>query len=170
MILNTSKIKTEALLLFCKDIILTYKDTHNELFDMNDEFKEFIDKNTNEILRELYKVTKPDDFYFRQKDNSHVKAVLRSYNYLNKSLNKELENGKLFNPSMLYFSLLATWFAELQKESKSKEYIYFIIYPYAIVYDKLLLNLSNVEFKKLNIAMISIAERVILDFDRYRFN
>jgi hypothetical protein len=169
MILNISKIKTEALLLFCKDIILSYQSLNNDLFDIDDELKIFIENNTNEILRQLNYLTKPHDFYLRQQNSAHVKAILLAYEYLNKTLNKYLENGKAFNPSMLYFSLLASWFAELQKESRSKEYIYFIIYPYAIVYDKLLLNLTNKEFKALNISMITIAEKVILEFDRYKF-
>lgn len=170
MIINTSKIKTEALLLFCKDIIISYQNTNNDVFDVNSELKEFIEKNTNEILRELNKVTKTHDFYLRQRNSVYTKAILLSYEYLNKSLNKYLENGKAFNPSMLYFSLLATWFAELQKESRTKEYIYFILYPYSIVYDKMLLNIENAEFKALNISMITIAEKVVLGLDKYKFN
>lgn len=170
MIINTSKIKTEALLLFCKDIIISYQNTNNDVFDVNSELKEFIEKNTNEILRELNKVTKTHDFYLRQRNSVYTKAILLSYEYLNKSLNKYLENGKAFNPSMLYFSLLATWFAELQKESRTKEYIYFILYPYSIIYDKMLLNIENAEFKALNISMITIAEKVVLGFDKYKFN
>ena len=170
MILNTSKIKTEALLLFCKDIILSYQETNQDLFAVDNEVKVFIQKNMQEILRELYKATKPNDFYWAKKEHTYVKAVLRSYEYLNKALNEELEKGKAFNPSMLCFSLLASWFAELQKESRSKEYIYFILYPYALVYDKLLLNITNQEFKALNIAMISVAEKVVLRLDRYKFN
>lgn len=170
MILNTSKIKTEALLLFCKDIIISYQKTNHELFEISEELQEFIEKNTQEILRELNKVTKPHDFYLRQRNSVYTKAILLSYEYLNKSLNKYLENGKAFNPSMLYFSLLATWFAELQKEARSKEYIYFILYPYAIVYDKMLLNISNKEFKALNVSMITIAEKVVLGLNQYKFN
>ncbi|MFA7082946.1 MAG: hypothetical protein WC141_00260 [Arcobacteraceae bacterium] len=170
MILNTSKIKTEALLLFCKDIILSYQNKNIELFDAKIEFKEFIEKNINEILRGLQKVTKPHEFYWRQPQNTHTKAILLSYNYLNEIINKELENGKAFNPSMLCFSLLSTWFAELQKESRSKEYIYFLLYPYALVYDKLLLNIDNLEFKRVNISMITVAEKIVLKLDKYRFN
>ena len=170
MILNISKIKTEALLLFCKDIILSYQNSNNDLFDMNDELKAFIEKNIHEILRELNKVTKPYDFYLRQRNSVYTKGILLSYDYLNKELSKYLKNGKAFNPSMLCFSLLATWFAELQKESRSKEYIYFILYPYAIAYDKMLLNISNQEFKALNVSMISIAEKVVLGLDKYKFN
>jgi hypothetical protein len=70
---------------------------------------------------------------------------------------------------MLYFSLLAVWFKELNKESRSKEYIYFILYPYANVYDKLLVEIKNKEFKVLNIKMLELAEEIIYKFDRYSF-
>ena len=70
---------------------------------------------------------------------------------------------------MLYFSLLALWFKELNKESKSKEYIYFILYPYSNVYDKLLVEIKDKEFKLLNIKMIELAEKVIYNFDKYSF-
>jgi hypothetical protein len=70
---------------------------------------------------------------------------------------------------MLYFSLLAVWFKELDKESKSKKYIYFTIYPYGNVYDKLLLNIKDESFKKLNISMIEIAEKIIYRVDRFSF-
>jgi hypothetical protein len=59
------------------------------------------------------------------------------------------------------------WFKELGKESKSKEYIYFLLYPYSITYDKLLLNIKDEKFKVLNIKMIDIAERVILKYNKY---
>ena len=70
---------------------------------------------------------------------------------------------------MLYFSLLALWFKELNKESRSKEYIYFILYPYSNVYDKLLVEMKNKEFKALNIKMIELAEKIIYKFDKYGF-
>ena len=70
---------------------------------------------------------------------------------------------------MLYFSMLATWFAELQKESKSKQYIYFIIYPYANVYDKLLVNIKDQAFKNMNIEMINIAEKIVIGLNHYKF-
>ena len=70
---------------------------------------------------------------------------------------------------MLYFSLLAVWFKELNKESRSKEYIYFLLYPYSQVYDKLLIEIKNKEFRALNIKMIELAENVIYKFDKYNF-
>lgn len=169
MILNISKIKTEALLLFCKDIILTYKDAHESFFDVNEETHQYINSITQDILKQLKIVTKSHEYYLKNRDNSRVKAILLSYEYINKALSKELENGKPFNPSMLYFSMLATWFAELQKESRSKEYIYFIIYPYANVYDKLLVNIKDKEFRALNASMVNIAEKIVLGLNQYKF-
>jgi len=65
--------------------------------------------------------------------------------------------------------MLAVWFKELDKESKSKEYIYFTIYPYANVYDKLLVNIKDEKFKRLNIEMIELAEKVVFDLDKVSF-
>lgn len=169
MILNISKIKTEALLLFCKDIILSYQNSQELIFDINTQTYEYMNGITEDILKQLNNVTKPHEYYLNNRTNSRVKAVLLSYEYLNKALSKELQDGKAFNPSMLYFSILATWFAELQKESKSKEYIYFIIYPYANVYDKFLVNIKDEKFKKLNIEMITIAEKIVLGLNHYTF-
>ncbi|NQY95448.1 MAG: hypothetical protein HRT43_14875 [Campylobacteraceae bacterium] len=169
MILNTSKIKTEALLLFCKDIILSYKDKEDAYFNVNDEVKSYVNGVTDDFLKQLHISTRPNDFYLRQKNNSKIKAILEAYNFLNKNLSLELQNVKTFNPSMLYLSLMATWFAELSKESKSKEFIYFSMYPYADIYDKLLINVKDTNFKALNINMIDIAETIIFRLDNYKF-
>lgn len=169
MILNISKIKTEALLLFCKDIILSYNLRDEVLFDVEEEVKTYINSVTSDILKQLHLCTHPNDFYLKKQRNSRIKAVLSAYNFINKSLSKELQDGKTFNPSMLYLSMMATWFAELSKESKSKEFIYFSIYPYADVYDKLLINIKDVNFKALNISMLDIAERITVKLDNYKF-
>jgi len=169
MILNTSKIKTEALLLFCKDIILSYKQKEDESFDVNDEVKEYVNSVTEDFLKQLQFLTKPNDYYLRQKNNSKIKAILDTYNFINKSLSQELQNRKTFNPSMLYLSLMATWFAEYSKESKSKEFIYFSMYPYADIYDKLLINVKDTNFKALNISMIDTAEKIIYKLNNYKF-
>ena len=168
MIINLSKIKTEALLLLCKDIIISYENSEDENFFINDEIKNYIKNISKEILQELKKVTRDNEFYIdNRSSSSRVKEILKAYNFLNEQLSKEFKEGMEFNPSMLYFSFLAMWFKELGKESKSKEYIYFLIYPYTNVYDKLLLNIKDEKFKILNIKMIEIAERVILKYDKY---
>ncbi len=170
MILNTSKIKTEALLLFCKDLILSYKDKDIKLFDINDEINEYIKNISDDMLKQIENVTQTSDLYIKNRKHFRIKAVLDVYNFVNKEISKELFQDKPFNPAMLYFSLLAVWFKELDKESKSKEYIYFLIYPYTSVYDKLLVNIRDENFKMLNISMIGIAERVIIKLDKLTFN
>lgn len=170
MILNISKIKTEALLIFCKDIILSYNLKEDIHFNVDENTKEYINSVTNDILSQLQIITQPNEFYLNKQSNSRTKAVLAAYNFINKTLSNELQDGKTFNPSMLYLSLMATWFSELSKESKSKEFIYFSMYPYADVYDKLLINIKDIRFKTLNICMIDLAEKIIYKFDNYKFN
>lgn len=167
MIINLSKIKTEALLLLCKDIITSYENIEDENFEIEDEIKIYIKDISKDILKELKKVTKENDYYLKNKNSYTIPAILQSYNFLNLELSKEFKEGSAFNPSMLYISLLSMWFKELGKESKSKEYIYFLLYPYSIIYDKLLLNIKDEKFKILNIKMVDIAERVILKYDKY---
>ena len=167
MIINLSKIKTEALLLLCKDLISSYENSEDIDFLIDENIKKYIDDVSADILKELKKVTRDNDFYIKNKSSSRVNAILKAYNFINKELSREFQDSVEFNPSMLYISLLAMWFKELGKESKSKEYIYFLIYPYSNVYDKLLLNIKDEKFKILNIKMIDIAERVILKYDKY---
>lgn len=173
MILNLSKIKTEALLLFCKDLIDSYKDKEEDLFDIDVLTSQYIDDISKDMYKQMGNVTFPNDYYIKNRTHYRIKAVLKAYNFINKELTKEFEQNKgtakLFNPAMLYFSLLAVWFKELDKESKSKEYIYFIIYPYANVYDKLLINIKDEKFKQLNISMLEIAEKIIYKLDRVSF-
>jgi len=169
MILNLSKIKTEALLLFCKDLIASYKDKEEDIFDIDKDIDKYITEISTDMYKQMQNCTFPNDYYMKNSKHYRVKAVLESYNFINKELTSELQNGKVFNPAMLYFSLLAVWFKELDKESRSKEYIYFTIYPYANVYDKLLINVKNEKFKALNISMIELAEKVIYKLDKYSF-
>ena len=172
MILNLSKIKTEALLIFCKDLISSYKDKEEKLFDIDDEIDKYISEISNDMYKQMNNCTFPNEHYIKNRTHYRIKAVLEAYNFINKEITKELsdgEKGKLFNPAMLYFSLLAVWFKELDKESRSKEYIYFTIYPYANVYDKLLVNIKDEQFKRLNIAMLELAERVIYKLDKVSF-
>jgi hypothetical protein len=169
MILNLSKIKTEALLLFCRDLIGAYKNSEDNLFDVDKNIKLFIKTTTDDVLQQIEKTVHPQAFYLRQANNSKIKAILLSYTFINNNLSKELKEGKLFNPAMLYFSLLATWFVELGRESKSKEYLYFSLFPYGEVYDAMLLHTKDINFKGLNVSMIDIAEKIIVKLDSYKF-
>lgn len=168
MVINISKIKTEALLLFCKDLILSYKD-NNDIKEYGLDRDILVEFNNIglTILKEIEKITFSQDYYIRNRKNFRVKAILSCYDFINKEVSKNIKINEEFNPSMLYFSLLTLWFKELNKESTSKEYIYFILYPYFQVYDKFLVNIKNLEFKGLNIKMIELAEKVIFNFDKY---
>ena len=123
----------------------------------------------NNMLKEILKVTQEEKFYLNNRKHYKVKAILDAYNFINQEISKSLKEGDEFNPSMLYFSMLAVWFKELNKESKSKEYIYFLLYPYGHVYDKLLVEIKNEEFKKLNIKMIELAEKIVYKLYNYSF-
>ena len=172
MILNLSKIKTEALLIFCKDLIASYKDSDENFFDVDEDIDKYITDISNDMYKQLSNVTFPNDYYMKNRKHYRIKAVLEAYNFINTELTKEFENEnreKVFNPAMLYFSLLAVWFKELDKEKRSKEYIYFTIYPYSNVYDKLLINIKDEKFKEINISMIELAERVIYKLDSISF-
>jgi len=170
MILNLSKIKTESLLLFCRDLILSYKD--KEDININGVDKELItkfNKISDEMLTQINYVTHSSNYYIKNRKHYKIKAVLDGYNFINKEISKSLENKTAFNPSMLYFSLLALWFKELNKESRSKEYIFFTIYTYGKVYDELLVKIKSEEFKRLNISMLEVAEEVVYNLDAYSF-
>jgi hypothetical protein len=170
MILNLSKIKTESLLLFCRDLILSYKDNVDfENTDLDKDTIENFNNIGNDMLKQIKKVTFSDNYYLENRKTSRIKAILDGYNFINNEISKNLKKNESFNPSMLYFALLALWFKELNKESRSKEYIYFIIYPYSHAYDKLLVEMKNKEYKALNIKMIELAEKVIFRFDKYSF-
>ena len=169
MILNLSQIKTEALLLFCKDLIESYKNIDDINFDIEKDLNSYISSISEDILKQLKIVTFPNDYYLKNNKHYRIKAILKAYNFINKEIDKELKKIKFFNPTMLYFSLLAVWFKELDKESKSKRYIYFTIYPYTNVYDKLLINIKDEKFKLMNIAMIELAEKVVLKLDKISF-
>ena len=168
MILNLSKIKTESLLLFCRDLILSYKDKDDiEKYVMDKDVIEKFNNIGNDMLKQISNVTLPSNYYIQNRKHYRIKAILDGYNFINNEITKNLKQNEEFNPSMLYFSLLAVWFKELNKESKSKEYIYFIIYPYANAYDKFLIEIKDKDFKLLNIKMIELAEKIIYKFDKY---
>ena len=166
MILNLSQIKTEALLLFCKDLIHSYQKNEEQLFAVDLKIDEFMTTVSDDILKNLEATTFPNEHYIKNRNHYRISAVLKAYNFINAEISKELSSGSEFNPSMLYFALLATWFKELGHEAKSKEYIYFLIYPYSNVYDKLLVNIKDEKFKALNIKMIEIAERVVIRLEK----
>jgi len=170
MIVNISKIKTEALLLFCRDLIDSYKNSDLKLFDIDDKLAQFVKDQTLQLYKAINVVVQDSDYYTRNIKVSRIKMIIKGYNFINKTIEKRLKQNSRFNPSMLCFALLSTWFLELDKEDRSKEYIYFTLYPYSDIFDKLLLNVDIAEYKKLNIAMLNIAEDTVFKLNNYRFN
>ena len=165
MILNISKIKTEALLLFCRDLINTYKDVKPKTKSDLDLYYEFETINSD-ILKQLSNILYEPKYYIDNQKNFRVKAILKCYNFISKELEKNLKQNEEFNPSLLYFSILALWFKELNKESTSKEFIFFTLYPYSFIYDKFLIKMSDVEYKIMNIKMIELSEIIVSKYDR----
>ncbi|MEA1915188.1 MAG: hypothetical protein U9N30_07710 [Campylobacterota bacterium] len=168
MVLNLSKIKTEALLLICKDLIVQYQSNDENIYGVDEATVNLINYTTENILQAINSTIHQHSYYIKNARNSRIKAIITSYEFISKELGKELVEGKPFNPAMLYFALLATWFAELEHEKTAKDYIYFTLYPYAQVYDTLLINQTNTQYKALNISMINIAEKVIENLHNYR--
>lgn len=169
MIINSSKVKTEALLLFARDLISSYKNNKDELFTLSTDLKEFVEQRCEQLEKAINVSVQPIDYYVRNQNVSRIAFILRTYEFINKQISKHLKDNSRFNPSMLCFSLLSTWFAELENESNSKEFLYFSIYPYGEIYDKLLLHTNNLEYKNLNIKMLNIAEDVVFKLNSYRF-
>ena len=162
MILNIYDVKTEALLIFCRDLIASYKDNNdNELFNIDNDTILYIQKTTYEINEEIEKIIQPTQYYIQNAKNFGIKEVIKYYNFINAQLNKKLKQNSTFNPTMIYMSLLATWFAEVGYVEKNKKYLYFSLYPFCEVYDKLLLKIKDTNYKALNISMIDIAEDII---------
>jgi len=164
MVLNISKIKTEALLLFCKDLINSYKNAE-PTSNIDKILYEDFQKINEDILEQITNVTNDEKYYISNQKNFRIRAILKCYNFLNNELGKNLKQNEEFNPSMLYFSFLALWFKELDKESRSKEFIYFILYPYTQIYDKFLVKVKDIGYKTLNIKMINLAEKIVYRYD-----
>ena len=169
MIINSSKVKTEALLLFCRDLINSYKDNADEIFDVSKDITEFIENRIAQLNKAINTTVQSIDYYIRNKRVSRIALILKTYEFINKSITKVLSKNTRFNPAMLCFTLLSTWFAELGNEIKSKEFLYFTIYPYGEIYDKLLLDVDNIEYKTLNISMLNMSEKIIFQLNSYRF-
>ncbi len=169
MIINSSKVKSEALLLFCRKLIDTYQNSNDELFNISENIKDFVDDQIKKLQKAINVSIQPNEYYIRNQKVSRISIILKTYDYISKNISKNMKNGDKFNPTMLCFSLLSTWFAELGNGKNDKEYLYFTLYPYSEIYDKLLLNIENTEYKNLNILMLNIAEDTIIKLNNYRF-
>jgi hypothetical protein len=172
MVVNIVSLKTEALLLFSRDLINTYNNEEgnnetNTIFVADEYLKLSIKTHIDNLQKGINALLQPNEYYMRNIGVTRIKLIIKLYNLLNKLVSIHLKNDARFNPSMLLFSMLATWFKELGYENNSKEFIFFSIYPYGEIYDSLLLNVKDLEYKKLNIHMIQIAEDVIIKLDSH---
>jgi hypothetical protein len=169
MIINLSKVKSEALLLFCRELILSYENSDENIFDISEDIKTFIDQQTKQLHKAINVAIQPNDYYMRNMRVSRIAIIIKTYDSINKNISKELAKGDVFNPAMLCFALLSTWFAELSITEDDKEFLYFNIYPYSEIYDKLLLNINDLQYKQLNIKMLQVSENVINKLNNYKF-
>jgi hypothetical protein len=168
MVINLSKVKSEALLLFCRDLIESYKQNNEDTFDIDEDIKQFMDTRVEQLLKAINIPCQPIAYYIRNKQVSRIAMIIKGYDFINKTISKKFEKQQLFNPAMLSFTLLSTWFAELSKCEDDKEFLYFTRYPYGEIYDKLLLEIDNNEFKELNLSMLNIAEDTVIKLNNYR--
>lgn len=167
MIVNISKIKTEALLLFTKELIKSYIYKDEKIFFVDETTTKFIEDKTYDIYKNIIKTIHKDEVY-TSGSNVHSRLVMKYVDFLNRQITKELKMGEPFNPAVLLFSMLATWFLELGHESKSKEYIYFSLFTYGEIYDLMFVTTQDVAYKAMNIKMVDIAERIIYKYDGVR--
>ncbi|NQY22186.1 MAG: hypothetical protein HRT40_12950, partial [Campylobacteraceae bacterium] len=65
MIINLSKIKTEALLLICKDLINSYINEVNTHYKINDDLNAYINNLSKEFLVQVTNSTYPNEYYLK---------------------------------------------------------------------------------------------------------
>ena len=168
MVINLSSVKTEALLLFCRDLIEAYENNSSQIYNVDKDTKEFIALNINDLKRAINVVLQKNEYYIKNARVTRIRIILNYYNQINKLITNKLEKNTQFNPSMLCFSLLATWFKELEHQEKSKEFLYFTLYPYGEIFDALIIKKKDKEYKNLNIKMIEISEYAMIILNQKR--
>lgn len=169
MIIHPLKIKSEALLLFCRDLIESYKTNNENIFSIDQKSVEYIDTQIEQIIKAINISCQPIDYYIRNQKVTRIQYIIKSYQWINTQLHKKMKPNAPFNPSMLCFALLSTWFAELSIGEDDKEFLYFCIYPYSEVYDQLLIHTQSAPYKEMNLLMLQIAEEIIFKFHPFRF-
>ncbi len=125
MILNISKIKTEALLLFCRDLINSYQDQKSTVdYGLDNELSKEFDEIANDMLKNINLVCQPNQYYLDNRNHFRPKAILKAYNEINKLLMNNLKENQEFNPSMLYFSMIQKDLDSLQTMKQEKTFSY----------------------------------------------
>jgi len=166
MVINTASVKSEALLLFCRDLINSYKTTSLDIYNIDEDLKTFISTKIEDVSKAIDVLVQPNNYYIRNIRVINIKIILKYYNFINDEVSRYLQKEPNFNPSMLCFALLSTWFKELEYEKHKKEYIFFGLFPYWEVFDSLIVKSKDLEYKRLNVKMVQIAEDVIVKLDK----
>lgn len=161
MVFDPISLKSEALLLVCRDIIATYENSSENIFQIEEEYRDFVQTHVQNLKKGINAIIQSNDYYIRNQRIVRIKMILKYYELINKNMTKIFEKNNRFNPTMLCFSMLATWFKEFGIEAKSKEFIFFSLYPYGELYDKLIVQMDNEKYKELNIFMIQVSENII---------
>jgi hypothetical protein len=164
MVFDPIALKSEALLLFTRDLIETYENKDDIVFDVDETTSRFVDSHIKNLKKGINSFVQENSYYLRNRNISRIKMILHYYTILQKNVEDQLQKNEKFDPCMLSFSMLAIWFKELGIESRVKELIFFAIYPYGDVYDKLLVDNDSDEYKKTNIKMINLSEKIIMKF------
>jgi len=163
MVFDPFSLKSEALLLFCRDLLNSYNDNDASVFSVDKRLELLINEHTNNILKGINSVLQDNEYYLRNAKISRIKMILHYYNSINNSISQALKHESEFDPCMLSFAMLATWFKEYGFETRVKEFVFFSIYPYGDIYDGLLVKNVNEKYKKLNIQMVKLSEKMMND-------
>ena len=164
MVFSPIALKSEALLLFIRDLLETYEDKNNMAFEVDSSINDFINYHITSLKKGINSFVQENSYYLRNRNISRIKMILHYYRSMEKIVDLHLQKNEKFDPCMLSFGLLAFWFKELGIESKIKELVFFAIYPYGEVYDTLIVENQNEEYKKTNIKMINLAEKIMVNF------
>lgn len=165
MIINISDIKTEALLIFCRDIFASYKDS-SLLLEIEPELWGYFQEQNEILLSEINAIIQPNSFYIKGSMAYKNRAIIKYYQHLNNITSSFFKTEQPFNPMLFVISLLTYWFVEYGYEKKSKKYLFFHLFPFVELYDKFLYSVNDTNYKIINITTIDISQKIIEKFNR----
>lgn len=165
MIINISDIKTEALLIFCRDIFASYKNSPLVL-DITPELWRYFNEQSELLLNQINAIIHPNDFYIKGSNAYKNRTIIKYYEHLNSITSSCFKEQQPFNPMLFVISLLTYWFVEYGHEKKSKKYLFFHLFPFVELYDKFLYDVSDTNYKIINITTIDLSQKIIEKFNR----
>ncbi len=87
MIVDTVSLKTEALLLFCRDLIHTYNDetkvSSDSIFITDSYLDKFIAQHIENLTKGINAILQPNDYYIRNSKVTRIRIILNLYNSIN---------------------------------------------------------------------------------------